>query len=104
MSENASPIWLRSDEHSRKLTQIEIDVAVHKSKIDTHDTQIAQIAKDSSERHGQLVALLAAGSEKMDTIIADYNQQLGASRSMRFALPVLISIIAILAGLGYFVR
>ena len=102
MSDDIRPLWERSDEHSKKLTELEIRTAVHQETLMTHTSQIAQIAKDSSERHGQLVAMLDAGSEKMDTIIADYNQQLGAAKYKQFVIPVLISVIAVMATLGYF--
>jgi len=101
MSDEIKPLWQKSDEHSKKLTELEIRTAVHQETLLTHSAQIAQISKDNSERHGQIVALIGSSSEKMDTIIADYNQQLGASKYKQFVVPVLISIIAILAGLGY---
>lgn len=100
MPEALDQVWKRSDEHSKQLTALQIEQAIHKSTLDNHAAQISQISRENSERHGQLVAMMDSSSAKMDTVIADYNQQKGAAGFKQFVIPVVISLIGLALALG----
>ena len=100
MDEDLKPLWDRSDEQRRALSALEIRQAVHQEMLNTHAAQIAQISKDSSERHGQIVALIGAQGAKLDDILKEHNQEQGASVYRRWLAPLLVAIIALAASIG----
>jgi hypothetical protein len=101
MDEDLRPLWERSDEHRKTISALEIRQAVHQEMLQTHAAQIAQISKDSSERHGELRTMIGSQDKKLDTIIKEHNQELGASIYKRWLIPTLIALLGIAVTLGY---
>lgn len=102
MDEDLRPLWERSDEQRKALSDLQIRQAVHQEMLQTHAAQIAQISKDSSERHGELKTMIGAQSTKLDGIIKEHNQEIGASTYKRWLIPLLIALLGIAATLGFF--
>jgi len=101
MDDNLKPLWERSNEQNKELSDLRIRQAVHQEMLQTHAAQIAQISKDSSERHGELKTMIGAQTTKLDGIIKEHNQELGASTYKRWLIPVLIGLLGIAITLGY---
>ncbi|MDP1931923.1 MAG: hypothetical protein Q8L60_10745 [Gammaproteobacteria bacterium] len=101
MSDELKPLWDRSDEQRKALSDLQIRQAVHQEMLQTHAAQIAQISKDSSERHGELKTMISSQDKKLDTIIKEHNQELGASTYKRWLIPVLVALLGIAVTLGY---
>lgn len=101
MDEDLKPLWDRSDEQRKALSDLQIRQAVHQEMLQTHAAQIAQISKDSSERHGELKTMINSQDKKLDIIIKEHNQEIGASTYKRWLIPVLIGLLGIAITLGY---
>lgn len=95
MSEDLTPLWNRADEHGKAISELQIGHAVHKEMLASHTAQIAQISRESSERHGQLVTMVGALGTKQDAIIAEHNQNKGADRFKLWLVPIMLTIIGI---------
>ena len=102
MSDDLRPLWERSDEHRKTISDLQIRQAVHQEMLMTHAAQIAQISKDSSERHGELKTMIGQQTLKLDTIIQEHNQEKGAAGYRRWLVPVLVAMLGVAVSLGYF--
>lgn len=90
-----APLWAKTDDHSRTISELQVRQAVHQEMLAGHTAQIAQISRDASERHGQLVTMVGSLAEKQDMIIAEHNQNKGADKFKMWAVPILLTIIGI---------
>lgn len=95
MTEDLAPLWNRTDEHGKAISELQIGHAVHKEMLASHTAQISQISRESSERHGQLVTLVTALGVKQDGIIAEHNQSKGADKFKLWLIPIMLTIIGI---------
>ena len=101
MSEDLRPLWERSDEHRKTISDLQIRQAVHQEMLNTHTAQIAQITKDSSERHGELKTLMSQLSAKFDTVIEEHNLEKGAAGYRRWLVPILVALLGVAVSMGY---
>lgn len=83
------------DAHSSKITELQVRQAVHQEMLASHSAQIAQISREASERHGQLISMHTEVSGKMDTIIAEHNQNKGAEKFKLWLIPLLLTAVAL---------
>lgn len=95
------PLWDQTNEHSRQLSELNVRQAVHQEMLSTHSAQINQIAKDASERHGEVRTMIELQTDKLDDIIRDQNQEKGAALYKRWLIPVLVGLLAIAVSMGY---
>jgi len=95
MTEDLTPLWNRTDEHGKNISELQVRQAVHQEMLAGHSAQISQIARDAGERHGQLVSMVGSLATKQDAIIAEHNQNKGADKFKMWAVPILLTIIGI---------
>ena len=92
-------LWVKHDEHAKRINRLETVAEVHKERLDQHTEEFRIMNRDATERHTQIATTLGKYSDDMQEFVKVYHEQrgelLGAARVGKWGIALIISVVGL---------
>lgn len=92
-----STLFEKHDAHGRRLSELEANQKLVDFRLAQNDKNFARYLDESRRSHAELLTTLKAHSADVKTVLEAHHRQTGIRDVLRWAIPVVISLIGVIA-------
>lgn len=96
MSDDAGPVWPKIDEHSKRLTELEIESRLAANKIASAERAMERFAKESADNRATILASINSLQSSVNTLAREQHMRMGASAATKWAVPIVLTMLTLL--------